>query len=419
MKLKNTDTRCILFIILLYLFVLQNFLQDIFPVFKYYDEAFSLIAIPLSLYYLFKNKGKIFINKDFTKLFLSLFILLMVGFIGNCLYKYQPLNVVLSDALLVIKFFLAYYVSRKLFNETLIINYGKSIGFNIKLIISVLFILTIFNYIMNIWPSTYRFGIMANQLFFNHPTVLASTCVFLLASLFLVRENKKNTIIFSIMCLSILLTTLRMKAIGAAFIIIIAISYILIKKTKLNLFKLAILGIIGIIVAFDQINYYYIETDNSARSELTKKSIEIAKDYFPIGTGFGTYGSYMSAQNYSKVYYLYNLQNVHGLEPERTSFISDTFWPMVLGQFGVIGFVCYLIAILNIYEKIQKEFDENNLYFYVSKIICLGYLIISSTSESAFVHPLAIPLALLIGIKVKESNDNWNKEYDNKEMKQE
>ena len=31
-------------------------------------------------------------------------------------------------------------------------------------------------------------------------------------------------------------------------------------------------------------------------------------------------------------------------------------------------------------------------------MICYGYLIIASTSESAFVNPVAIPLAFIIGI---------------------
>ena len=380
MKFKKLDYKGLLFILIMYLFVLQNVLQHILYYFKYLDEIFSLVSIPLFLISLIKNKCKLKLDRDYAKLITSLLILIIIGFAGNMIYKYQPIKYVLSDVLLVIKFFLAYYVSKKIFDEKIINENKKLISVNIKLIISLLFILTILNYSLKIWPFAYRFGIMSNKLFFDHPTILASICIFLMAGLFIINDKRKNNYVFLIICFGILLTTLRMKAIAAAIIIIITVCYILTKKCKLNIFKLAVLAIIGIIIAFDQINYYYIEVEDSARSELTKKSIEIAKDYFPIGTGFGTYGSYMSAQNYSKVYYLYNLQGIHGLQPDKASFVSDTFWPMILGQFGIIGLFCYIIAISIIYKRIQNEFNINCIIFYLSQIICLVYLIISSTS---------------------------------------
>ena len=36
--------------------------------------------------------------------------------------------------------------------------------------------------------------------------------------------------------------------------------------------------------------------------------------------------------------------------------------------------------------------------FYASAISVLSYLLIASTAESAFVHPVAIPIALWLGV---------------------
>ena len=65
--------------------------------------------------------------------------------------------------------------------------------------------------------------------------------------------------------------------------------------------------------------------------------------------------NYISGKNYSPVYALYGINNVYELSQNRTSFISDTFWPMIIGQFGYLGTLCYLICIILIYRDIQKN----------------------------------------------------------------
>lgn len=151
-------------------------------------------------------------------------------------------------------------------------------------------------------------------------------------------------------------------------------------------------------IAYDQIEYYFFTSDDIARGVLLETSIKIANEHFPVGAGFGTFASYFSATNYSPIYAKYNIQDVHGLTKENPSFISDSFWPMLIGQFGYIGAILYLICIILMLVKIQKKFSIENKYKYIAKISILAYLMISSTSESAFVNPMAISLALILGI---------------------
>lgn len=73
------------------------------------------------------------------------------------------------------------------------------------------------------------------------------------------------------------------------------------------------------------------------RMALYVGSLAVARDYFPLGAGLGRYGSYMSEVHYSPVYDRYGLDAVYGLGPEYPVAISDTFWPMVLGEFGPLG----------------------------------------------------------------------------------
>ena len=47
---------------------------------------------------------------------------------------------------------------------------------------------------------------------------------------------------------------------------------------------------------------------------------------------------------FSILYNKYNLNTVYGLSPNYHYFVADSFYTMLLGQFGYIGLFLYLIA---------------------------------------------------------------------------
>jgi hypothetical protein len=73
------------------------------------------------------------------------------------------------------------------------------------------------------------------------------------------------------------------------------------------------------------------------RMALYVGSAAIARDFFPWGAGLGRFGSYMSEAQYSPLYARYGLTQVYGLGPDNPVAISDTYWPMVLGETGILG----------------------------------------------------------------------------------
>lgn len=411
---QKKNKKYLLFMLVVYMFAFQNVIQKYIPIFQYFDEVLSLLVFP-ALVIKLKETKNFNIKKNHLILIILLLIIIAIGIYSNIKFKYQQIKFVLSDLLIFLKFFMAYFLSNILLDEDFINDNKSKIYKHIKLIVYFLFTCTVLNYIFNIWPGTdIRFGITSNRLFYEHPTYLSAVSIFLLALLELTRENKKEDV-WPIICICIVLaTTLRLKAIGAACLAVIMIVYLHKTQKKLTFIKLIILGIIGILLAHDQIIYYFIKIDQSARNQLLLKSFEIMKDFFPIGTGFATYGSYFSAISYSPVYYEYGLSKIQGLQPNAPTFVSDTFWPAIFGQFGVIGTVCYILCIIIIFKNIQGIFKKENVNIYISKLICLIYLIISSTSESAFMHPVAIPLAIIIGIKASTTKDKEDVNVKNK-----
>lgn len=179
-------------LICIYLLIFQNIIQQYILIFKYFDELFALSLIPVFAIKIAKNGGKFRINKRDLLIILLLLLIFVVGIIANIKYKYQPLKIAFSDALLIYKFFLVYFLSKIIMTNEFIDKYKKKYLWHIKFIIIVLFLLTILNYIFNIWSYTERYGIMSNKLFFGHPTSLAAVCIFLMACLFMYTENIKK-----------------------------------------------------------------------------------------------------------------------------------------------------------------------------------------------------------------------------------
>lgn len=401
---KKINLRFVFFILCFYILIFQNLLQSYIEIFKYADEIFALLAVPIffiSSYSTKNRKKNIYENK---KIIILLLILLIDGLVSSIMSNLQPANIVLSDMLIVYKFFLVCFLAKFMWNDEFIEKYSRKISIHIKIVILIFVGLTILNYVFNLYPCEYRFGILANRLFYTHPTYLAGVCVFIYAMY--ICTNKK---IFDLYCLSIiviLFSTLRFKSLCAVGAILFLIYIINRQNKKLSFSKLIVIGLLIYIIGYNQISVYFFSSNtDTARYQLTSKSVEIAKDYFPIGTGFATFGSYYSGVNYSPVYYMYNISKVYGIQPNFYSYVADTFWPMVLGQFGIIGTVVYIWIIYEIFRKIQSIYTIENKYIYMAKIVCLFYLIISSFAESAFASSIAIPLALIIGIDFRKKGN--------------
>jgi hypothetical protein len=81
------------------------------------------------------------------------------------------------------------------------------------------------------------------------------------------------------------------------------------------------------------------------RLTLYRGSVEVASDYFPLGAGLGRYGSWMSRIEYSPLYERLGFDQIWGLSPDFPNFITDTFWPQILGEIGVFGLLAYLLFV--------------------------------------------------------------------------
>ena len=392
-SISNKDK--IILISLFYFMIFQNVLENYFNVFGILDEAMSAVIVIIAIINILSSRKKYVICKNNKKILVSVLALIIIGVIGNLKTDYQTIIPALKDAVCVFKGIITYVFIPLCLSNLKLDEYLTIINNHLKIITGLVFLTVVGNLLFDIFPYyEIRFGIKSQQIFFTHPTYLASFSVIIIILLSVnLREHEENKK-YIILMLLVLASTLRFKSI--AFIpIYMYLYYIVFKKQrKLQLLDVGILCVLGGVFAISQVMEYFNNPD-WARNVLTMNSLNIAKDNFPIGTGFGTYASWVSGESYSNIYYDYNISTTWGISPDFYEFIADTFWPMIIGQFGVLGLGIYIYILLRIYKNI---INNDNLDYYFGQILALLYLIILSIAEASFSGPIVVVYMALIAV---------------------
>lgn len=392
----------LIFLLLFYFFLIQNWLEQYWVFISYGDEIVVLLAIPIFLIKLRKNHFLLRIRGGYGR---CIIIFIISGLLGNVVFKYQSFfKVAVPDAFLCMKFWLGLYLGKNGLSRFSITRYAKKIYNHVRFVIAIYVICYFLDFKFHLFRASIRHGMRCTQLMYSHPTAFVACCVFLIGILLAVSNynngwKKCLGVLLFLMC-----TTLRSKAWGIAIAIVLICYFVFYRKKKITIKTFILFVPLVVALAWNQIYYYFFSSiqGDSARYQLLIHSFEVMKDHFPIGSGFGTYASYYSGKYYSPIYFSYGLTGIHGLTKENTAFVSDSFWPMVFAQTGLIGTVAFGCALLRLFKQMQK-IRITSMAFYASAISALSYLLISSTAESAFVHPMAIPLSIWIGVIMNQN----------------
>lgn len=393
------NKQVLFFLLFFYFFLFKAFLEKQISILKYADELAALIAVPIFLVQMKRDRFKLKMGAIQVGYGRYIVLMMIVGAVSSLRFRYQPVAAALSDAFLNVKFWLAIYVGKSFIPGFLCQRNAKDVFAHIKLMTWFYVTMVAMDTLFKIFPADIRYGLRSIQLFYPHPTYFVNCCIFLISILLSIRDWINGSEKYLAILLLLMCTTLRSKAFGIACTIALIYYFAYIRKKKITVRTVALFAPVVVALSWEQIEYYFFSSiqNDSARYQLLVKSIQVANDHFPFGGGFATYASYYSAVYYSPFYERYGLSTVNGLRPDGGAFISDSFWPMILGQFGWLGLICYCAALLALFMRIQKM-REYSKAIYTSGLSILVHLLITSTGESAFVHPLAIPLAIWLGI---------------------
>jgi len=150
------------------------------------------------------------------------------------------------------------------------------------------------------------------------------------------------------------------------------------------------------------------EAPPQVRIALYKGSLEVARDFFPLGAGLGRWGSWMSRVDYSELYYEYDVYRINGLRPRRPVNVTDTFWPEIIGELGFFGLVAYLAFLGSLAYGLWRAAGRYRhgvlRIFALGSLLILAQALVESVASPMFHSPprayllyLAIGVAIAIG----------------------
>lgn len=191
---------------------------------------------------------------------------------------------------------------------------------------------------------------------------------------------------------------------------------LLVARAATLLIALAIVPLIGIglwgtIRSTTSATYesYIVDRNAAARSLLTMDSVAVANEHFPLGAGFGRYGSYMAGVHYSPEYVRLGFNRVYGLEPGSKTgsgaYLTDTAWPAIIGEGGYLGAVCFVIGLVRVFGVFRQARKAEAASLRWAGLTGIGWfstMLLASVADPVFTSasllPTVLPLAAMCSV---------------------
>lgn len=381
----------------------------------YADEILALVFL-VKMILNYKIVLQKLSNRE-LKMLLSYIAFSALGLISSIANPMQSIFLTFSDMVICMKFGIIYFYTRTLLkvkiDSILLI---KKLSTIVKPLVILFAFLAIHDIIFTPFfeKADYRYFMYALQLGFGHPTILAAfsiTCAVIMMASLSVRNKKVDSFTIWI-ALILAVLTLRGKAIAVAIAIIVIYIALFIVKKNAKLFGTLGGAIAALMAGWDKLSFYFGAAarvrDDFIRAKLLRDSITLANDFFPLGTGYGTFGSNIAAEHYSPLYVAMGYSALPGATKENNIFLSDSFWPIIIAQFGWIGLFLFAHFLMGLIRKIFELYKINKYLFWAG-ISAIAYEIIASTAESAFFHPVAMPLAFVLALIINSGEVEYER----------
>lgn len=232
------------------------------------------------------------------------------------------------------------------------------------------------------------------------------------------KETKRNRNIALLLVLTGMLAP-KFKFMGE---VVCFIGFVYFVKNRLNfkspktIIYAVLLVTVILMVTWTRSDTYYVSglsNDNLARPMTYKTSLQIFVDYFPLGSGMGTFACNGAWKFYSPLYYKYNLNGIWGLN-EGGGFICDAYYP-TLAQFGVIGvfFFCWF------WKRRLVAFNQIvDMRYYRVAMLTFCCLAIEQTADSSWLSGKGMGYCMLIALCLN-ANRNMMEQRRREEMRKE
>ena len=350
---------------------------------QHYDEA---IALLLGVIFLVRIILERHVEKDELAVIILTIFMVILGFAGNIRNDLVHSKYLWClDAFNMFKFIAASLGAVHLFSRT---KHNEYIIRYLALFTEiVIFVSTVFLFIHSItdihMTTDIRYGFRTYHFIFMRVGDFYEACLYFLMILFadLYVEKRKITWLFIGFTILNMVSTFRSRPLAyAGLFILFYIAFVMFRVEKVKL-RYAVPIVLAAAMAFAGQFVFYFSGDK-ARNILLRYGVRIMKAYFPIGSGFATYGTAVAKQYYSKLFLRYGFWRFYGTSMKNPNFLLDDYWPAIMAELGLFGAVFMLIVILLLFKRNIKAC--NNPYSRVCVYSCWLAMFISSTVSSAF-----------------------------------
>ena len=332
--------------------LLETVLVSTFRPIKYLDEATALL---MGIIFLADCIYARRVHRDELLIIALTACMIALGLAGNLKYDLLHTKYYWAlDAFNMFKFIVTSLGAVRLFSRTkhneYIIQYLALFS---EIVIIVSTICLIINCFTDINMSTdVRYGFRTYNFVFKRVGDFYQAGLYMLMFLFadLFIERRKSTWVFIALTMLNMASTFRSRAFIYAFLFILFFLIFVILKIEKIKIRYAVPIVVAAAGTFaGQFVYYF--TGNAARSVLLRHGIKVMLACFPIGSGFGTYGTAVAQQHYSKLYLRYGFWQYFGTSMKNRSFLLDNYWPAVMAELGLFGALCMLSVILLLFRR--------------------------------------------------------------------
>ena len=390
--------------------VFQNLLGRFQSYWSYLDEFITIFIVIFSGIALLNKKRRPSLFNIEKLIIIMYFCFIGIGLISTKINEIQPVAIARYKDILAISKFVVMYIgglilSNDINKELLLSKLAKKS----RIYITIIFICGILEELVGIGMSgEIRYGIKCYKFMFSHPTYLVSAMGMLFSVILANKDKKKYDKFIIFEALFVILITVRNKGFTLILAYII-IGLILKYKESIKISHLLLILIVGFIMSSEKIKEVFYYGLTAARPALYIVGLKIARDYFPLGSGFGSFSSSISGEYYSPIYSQYGINNVMGLMENSYGYIGDTFWPYIYGQFGIIGFMFFVVILVCIYISIKQRY----FYSYDKKVAAFtifAYIIIASGAESIFTDSIVTYMFLIMSVYLGKNLVNFKDE---------
>lgn len=389
------------FIIMIFTVILfQNPLMKVSSVFRFVDELLFMVSV---VYITGSIMKKGVLNRQYAKMFVVMALIIGLGILSNSSSDVKRTSAMIAlDIIFVLKSFICFIAAGMYFNER---GFSKRqmnllVG-EVHLILWTALICMCISQVADI-GMTYkvRYGIKCFKFIYGNPGMWSQYCIIFLLILTAELQYKaltqKRILYFSILIV-VWLTSCRSRAFAtvALWIFLMVIGRKIkdvseldgthVKKTIKGFMQpqyIALAVAVVLLLGWSQIQEYFGDEAVTARSLLVKGGISIMRDYFPLGSGFGTFGTEVAASYYSPLYYKYGLNSFWALAEGGTELV-DCYWPAIAAELGFFGIILMLLLIVLFIKKFVRD-AKGKKYYLIVALTYSAYLLMSSTATAIF-----------------------------------